>query len=56
MLSNQKMFEFSDECRKEYERIKNKYSPMNPFISGIERASNIRMYNPLCQIRPYEQH
>ena len=56
MLSNRKMFEFLDERRKEYEMVKNKYFPMSPFISGIERASNIRMYNPLCQIWPYEQH
>ena len=55
MITNGKIFEFLYERRKEYKRIKNKYSPMNPFISGIERASNIRMYNPLCQIWPYEQ-
>lgn len=56
MISNGKMLEFLDERRKEYKRIKNKYSAMSPFVSGIERAFNIRMYNPLCQIWPYEQH
>lgn len=35
MILNGKMFEFLDERRKEYERIKNKYSSMSPFVSGI---------------------
>ena len=56
MISDGKMFELLDERHKEYERIKNEYPPMSPFVSGVERASNIRMNNPLCPTWPYEQH
>lgn len=56
MVSNGKMFEFLNERRKEYERIKNEYPSISPFVSDVERASNIRMYNLLCPIWSYEQH
>ena len=26
---------------------------MSPFVADVERASNVRMYNPKCETYPY---
>ena len=56
MLSKGIMFKYLDERHKEIERMKNEYPPMSPFVSGVERASNLRSYNQLCPIWPYVQY
>lgn len=32
---------------------KDGYPLMNPFVAGITRADNVRIYEPKCQIWPY---
>lgn len=44
------MFKLLDERHKEYGRIKNEYPPMSPFVSGVERAGELKtMYGAIDQ-------
>ena len=31
------------------------YPIMNPFLCGVRRSKNVRIYNPLSRIEPYTQ-
>ena len=34
---------------------KNGYPIMNPFLCGVYRSKNVRIFNPLSKIEPYTQ-
>lgn len=31
------------------------YERMNPFVSGVTRSTNVRVYSPMSRIEPYSQ-
>lgn len=31
------------------------YRVITPFVSGITRSTNVRVYSPLCRINPYSK-
>lgn len=39
----------------ESRELKGSYEPMNPFVSGVTRSTNMRVYTPMSRIEPYSQ-
>lgn len=35
--------------------LKGSYESMNPFVSGVTRSTNMRVYSPMSRIEPYSQ-
>lgn len=55
MLMDPKYREIFDKLEKDYEEKRKKYEPLNPFLCGVERSRNVRIYDPKSKIPPYTE-
>ena len=55
MLIDQKAKEIFDKLEKDYEEKRKKYEPLSPFLCGVCRSMNVRVYDPKSRIPPYTE-
>ena len=55
MLADPKVKEILEKMERERKEREEKYEPLSPFLCGVCRSMNVRVYDPKSRIPPYTE-